>query len=220
MDLANIIFDLDGTLVDSLAGIEYSIDSALKERGYAQRTSDLRPLIGPPIRRILSQVSGEENPQELDCLEAVFRSSYDAEGWKKTVLMRGAEQAIREAACCGRRMFLFTNKPQGATSQIVGWLGIANYFSRVICRDSGVPPYSSKADMLRLLISRDGVAAATSIVVGDTMEDFKAASEVGMAAAILTTGYGNFTDAALPTLNLFSSLNELGSVLAAVGGVT
>ena len=220
MDLANIIFDLDGTLVDSLVGIEHSVDSALTERGYAQRTSDLRPLIGPPIRRILSQVSGEESPQELDCLEAAFRSSYDSEGWKKTVLMRGAGQALQEAVCCGRRVFLFTNKPQGATRQIVGWLGIANYFSRVLCPDSEMPSCSSKTEMLRRLMSRDGVAAATSIVVGDTMEDFNASSEVGMPAAILTTGYGNRADAAPPALYRFDSLDELGSVLARVGGVT
>src|SRR5712691_1839851 len=148
MDLANIIFDLDGTLVDSLAGIEYSVDRAFEKRGYAPRTSDLRTLIGPPIRHILSEISGEERAQELDGLEAAFRESYDMEGWKKTVLMCGAEQALHEAAVGGYRMFLFTNKPRNATARIVDSFGLVTFFSRVLCRDSAMPPYSSKAEML------------------------------------------------------------------------
>ncbi len=219
MDLANIIFDLDGTLVDSLAGIEYSVDGALRQSGYSPISGSLRALIGPPIRRILSQVSGEENAQALDQLEAAFRTSYDTEGWKKTVLMRGAEQALRDAAVCGRRLFLFTNKPHGATVHIVDWFGIVNFFSRILCRDSVMPPYSSKAEMLRFLMSADGVSAATSIVVGDTVEDFEAAAEVGMPAAILATGYGSCIDAGSRSLYRFGSLGELGLVFARVGGV-
>ena len=60
MDLANVIFDLDGTLVDSLAGFEYSVDRAFEKRGYSRGTSDLRTLISPPIRDILREISGEE----------------------------------------------------------------------------------------------------------------------------------------------------------------
>jgi phosphoglycolate phosphatase-like HAD superfamily hydrolase len=68
------------------------------------------------------------------------------------------------------------------------------------------------------LVALDGVSAATSIVVGDTMEDFEAASEVGMPAAILATGYGRLPHVAPRSLYLFGTLNELGSIFARVGG--
>ena len=220
MDLANIIFDLDGTLVDSLAGIEYSVDHALAAKGYRARTTGLRPLIGPPIRHILSEISRETGAQALDGLEAAFRASYDAEGWKKTVLMSGAERALNEAATAGCRMFLVTNKPYGATTRIVEHFDIANYFERIVCRDSATPHYSSKAEMLRSLITQDGVSAETSLLVGDTREDFEAATEIGMAAAILASGYGSSTEgpADQPPYRI-RALDELGSVFRRLGGV-
>ena len=73
--------------------------------------------------------------------------------------------------------------------------------------------------MLRSLMSLDGVSAATSLVVGDTMEDFEAASEVGMPAAIVGGGYGRPGGVARPSLYLVGALDELGSVFAKVGGV-
>ena len=93
MDVANIIFDLDGTLVESIGGIEYSVDRAFERRGYSRRASGLRALIGPPVRHILSEISGEERAQEWEGPEAAFRES---EGRNKTVLMRGTEQALHE----------------------------------------------------------------------------------------------------------------------------
>jgi phosphoglycolate phosphatase len=220
MDLASIIFDLDGTLVDSLEGIEYSVDRALEAKGYPARTGGLRPLIGPPIRHILSEISNEKGAQALDKLEAAFRGSYDTEGWKKTVLMNGAGKALNETASARLRMFLVTNKPYSATTRIVDFLGIANFFERIVCRDSATPHYSSKAEMLRSLITQDGVLPENSIVVGDTREDFESAAKVGMAAAILASDYAVWTQAPphRPP-HLLRTLDELASVFARLGGM-
>jgi len=72
---------------------------------------------------------------------------------------------------------------------------------------------------LRSLMALDGVSAATSIVLGDTIEDFEAASESGTPAAILATGYGRLPQVApRSSLYLFETLDELGSMFARVGG--
>src|SRR4026208_202336 len=99
----NFIFDLDGTLVDSLPGIEYAVDAVLS-RSRRRRTQDLRTLIGPPIRSILQSLTnaGED---ELNDLERGFRRSYDAVGWRKTLCYAGVCDTLRFLHAQGKRLF-------------------------------------------------------------------------------------------------------------------
>jgi phosphoglycolate phosphatase len=92
------IFDLDGTLIDSLPGIAWSVGEALALCGLRPLTADLKPLIGPPIRSILAAVTGLGDAPSLDRLERAFRASYDAEGWRKTTCYRGRAGYAPEAA--------------------------------------------------------------------------------------------------------------------------
>jgi phosphoglycolate phosphatase len=81
MGLQAALFDLDGTLVDSLPGIAFSVDAAIAESGLPVRRTDLRPLIGPPIREIFRQLLPQADALHLSSLEAAFRTSYDTGGW-------------------------------------------------------------------------------------------------------------------------------------------
>lgn len=189
MHLQDLIFDLDGTLVDSVAGIEYSVDCALAECGFAARGRGLRSLIGPPIRRILCAVADESDRSALDALESAFRRSYDSEGWKKTMLQKGAKETLEWLVASGRRAFVFTNKPLLPTSHILDRMQSRHFFSDVVCRDSTTPPYEQKADMLRAILEGNGLSARGSMVVGDTNEDVTAAMAAGIRVA-LVPGYG------------------------------
>lgn len=219
MGLKNVIFDLDGTLVDSLPGIEHSVDCALRERSYPSRTCELRPLIGPPIRNILKMVTGETDPEALDALETAFRVVYDSEGWTKTVLQPGATETLGWIAQSGARIYVVTNKPRRPAASITERLGLPALVSEMVSPDCASPPYRSKAEMIQRLMLGDDVHAGNSLVVGDTREDLDAAREVGMAAVIVTTGYGRFTEAvdAEPCRKI-QALGELKSVIADTGG--
>jgi len=214
MPLKNVIFDLDGTLVDSLPGIEYAVDFALRDGNYPARTCELRPLIGPPIRTILATVSGETDAAALDALEAAFRVTYDSEGWTKTVLQPEAQETLRWIAGSGGSIFVVTNKPRRPAASIIERLELR--FSEMISPDSANPPYRSKAEMIQRLMRADNVRPGNSLVVGDTHEDLEAAREVGMAAVIVTTGYGRFEGG--ERCRRIQALGELKSVIADTGG--
>jgi phosphoglycolate phosphatase len=209
--MRNIFFDLDGTLVDSLPGIEYSVDSALRELRL-ERGVPLRPLIGPPIRTILKMVAVGATADQLDRLEAAFRAVYDSIGWRKTMLHAGAAQALAQLRQAGFRLFLVTNKPLDATNKILSWLGLKPHFEDVVARDSAVPVFRSKAQMLCRLLAEYSLDARECLMVGDTMEDYRAAVESGVKAAIMTHGYGTREEPNQAECRLLNDFSELTSL--------
>src|ERR1700753_2531652 len=93
-----IFFDLDGTLLDSLPGIAFSIEQAFATCGLPMQALDLGAAIGPPIRTILALAASEATDSDLNLLERAFRRSYDSEGWKKTLLFPGSSSTLHEAS--------------------------------------------------------------------------------------------------------------------------
>ncbi len=212
MQTRTVLFDLDGTLIDSLPGIEFSVDRSLAECGLPQRSLELRPLIGPPIRSIFSQLVPDADEQDLSRLEQAFRFSYDSTGWLKTVVAENALDTMRAFHNAGLQLFVVTNKPSGATRQILEWLGIWELFVDVLCRNSRTPPFESKSAMLRHLLDVHQLEPGECLYVGDTAEDYRAATEVHMPVAIVSYGYG-VTNAAYPECIHLDNLRELLTIV-------
>ena len=220
MRCENVFFDLDGTLVDSLAGIEFSVAQALVECGYAARALNLRPLIGPPIRSILRTVSGETEDARLDALERAFRVSYDSSGWEKTVLYGGAKEALNELRNSGARLFLVTNKPRLPAERVLGRLGLRAAFTDWVSPDSASPVFASKAEMVRFVMRRHGLNAEYSLLVGDSIEDCEAGAEAGIPVIVVTHGYGDLSARkSTRSAARIRRLEELISVLDDIGAI-
>jgi phosphoglycolate phosphatase len=194
----NVIFDLDGTLVDSLPGIQWSVEAAMKECGVSRLCPNLKLLIGPPVRTILAVAAATNESVELDRLEQAFRKIYDVAGWRRTLCQPDTRTMLDRLQLAGCVLWIATNKPAHATHLILPELAIAHYFSDIVCRDSRTPPFSSKAEMLRDLLLRQSLSRDAGIFVGDTMEDCEAASAAGLACAVVPHGYGKGMDGRLP----------------------
>ena len=186
----HVIFDLDGTLLDSLPGIEWSVEAALSSCGLPPLSRDLKPLIGPPIRSILSTVSGVWEQKRLVKLEEAFRSSYDSAGWRKTRCQEGAADLLGQLLTGGIDLWVVTNKPARVTHKILHELKLASFFQEAACRDSRIPPLHSKAEMLGDLLQRRALRPPACLMVGDTLEDYDAAVAAGIDYAIVPHGYG------------------------------
>ena len=134
-----ILFDLDGTLLDSLPGIEYSVLAALKSCNLPPPQTSIRELIGPPIRTILSSAARTAEVSALDALEKAFRASYDSDGWLKTPCFPGADEVLRIMSEQNYRLFVVSNKPKHIAMKILEQNDIVNRFEMIVTRDSRSP---------------------------------------------------------------------------------
>jgi phosphoglycolate phosphatase len=187
----NLLFDLDGTLLDSLPGIQYSAAEAFRACAIPMGKAEMRTLIGPPIDIILGQMAARKlTADELDALVRAFRWSYDCEGWRMTPHYVGAAAMLARLAEQNRRLFVVSNKPRHISVRILEAEGTLGYFTEVATRDSRVPPYENKLEMMQGVIERWRLEPEDCLMVGDTMEDAEAASHTGMRFCLMTHGYG------------------------------
>lgn len=197
MRVRSWFFDFDGTLVDSLPGISFSINEAFDACGLAAPTSNLRSMIGPSVRTILSRLSENVTGVDIDKLEFAFRKSYDSEGWSRSPAFPQVLETMQSLASTGAKLFIFTNKPLKVTMKITRQLGIEGLLQEVLCRDSSSPPYASKSEMLRYLIDRHQVHSTSSAVVGDSREDRDAARANNQTFFFASYGYGELLESEL-----------------------
>jgi phosphoglycolate phosphatase len=209
----SFIFDLDGTLVDSLPGIAMALRHALRSSDVAVTPEMVRKSIGPPVREMLKQMAASASDEEILLAERDFRSIYESEGWRRTYLFSSTRETLQTLYALGARLFLFTNKPQSAATRIVDELGIGRFFVDRLSRDSRRPPFANKGEMLRQLIAKHNLAASDCIVVGDSREDLNAARERGCRFVFARYGYGQFGLEDGPVLAEIDNLNELLALL-------
>jgi len=205
-----LLFDLDGTLLDSLPGIAFSVREASRKVGLPEPKINLRSLLGPPIRIILSQAVGTHDPALVDQLEQAFRTSYDTEGWRKTSCFDGVQDTLVMMKAGGHRLFVVSNKPRPISLKILGREGLLPLFERIYTRDSRTPACTTQ-EMLHELLSEYGVSASDCLMVGDTMEDAAAAAAVGIGFVYMTHGYGELAQS--PSIPIAYKLDSFSQFL-------
>jgi phosphoglycolate phosphatase len=210
-----LLFDLDGTLLDSLPGIRHSAEAAFKACGLAMGEVEMRPLIGPPIRTILARMAAKQpDEQDLDDLVQAFRWSYDTEGWRMTPHYAGAAELLREMRARGRRLFVVSNKPRHIAVRILEAGGTLRLFAEIVTVDSREPRYADKQEMLGYLLRKWELRPGECLMIGDTTEDALAASAVGIEFCLMTHGYGDVpAGSAIPVAFRIDHFSQLMPVL-------
>ena len=187
-----VIFDLDGTLIDSSPSILKCFGRIINDAGL----QPLRPLsdsvIGPPLRQNLINLTGETDSALLDHLVDSFKACYDTEGYKATRVYDGIVPMLAHLTKCGIPMAIATNKRRIPTLKIIEHLGWNRYFESIGTLDTPVPPHTDKAALIRFLLTEIGVTAEKSLYVGDKWEDGVAADANDMAFCAAGWGYGEW----------------------------
>ena len=211
-DVRVLIFDLDGTLIDSGADLALSVNATLKETGRAPLHNDrIFGYVGQGAARLIEQALGPGATRE-ECEQglAFFLSYYRAHMLDNTVTYPGVREGL--AALDGMPMAVLTNKPVRFSRQILEGLGLASYFRYIYGGNSFESKKPNPAGMGVLL--RDfGAAPKQAMLVGDSEVDVQTARNAGTWCCCVTYGLGADQLEKSPPDLLVNSLTELAAHL-------
>lgn len=186
----SVLFDFDGTLIDSAPGILASFDAALQRTGIAPAVPLAASLIGPPLPLTAATLVGRDDPAAVAALIAAFRHDYDEAGYRATAVYEGVPQLLDGLAAAGIALRIVTNKRITPTRRILEHLGWTARFAGVHALDATQPPAPDKPAMVAEVLRSADLPSARTWMVGDSAEDRRAAETNGLRFFAAVWGYG------------------------------
>ncbi len=208
-----VFFDLDGTILDTLPDIAFSLNEALSAYGYPACTlAQVRTFVGDGAAKLVQRAlpAGAEN---ADAVYAEFCKIYGASSHARTQPYGGMRELLEGLKGRGVKLAVVTNKPQGAarTSVAKFYPGIFDY----VGGDSGNFPCKPDPALARYCALTLRVAVGECVFVGDGEADVLTAKNAGMGCVSALWGYRTRGQLAAAGANAFaSSPEELGKILA------
>lgn len=185
-----VIFDLDGTLVDSAPDIVAAANAALAALGREALTAErIRSFVGNGVVKLMERcldATGGAGEDETQAAHEQFRRSYEADATTLTRPYDGAPEMLGRLTDAGFALGICTNKLAGLTEIILGELGLRSYFGVVLGGDS--LPWM-KPDPAPLLAAAAALGGGPALFVGDSEADEAAAANAGMPFLFFTGGY-------------------------------
>lgn len=181
-----LIFDLDGTLADTLDDIHASMGVAMRAARLEAPSRDrVRASVGGGVSLLVERLVDDEarRPTVL----AAFREHYGAHLVVRTRLYPGVHDLL--ARLDGRPMAVASNKPEAMTRHLLDLLDARRFFAVVLGGDS-LPVKKPDPQVVRIALERLGAAAEHALVIGDSRYDIEAARGAGVRVCAVTWGFG------------------------------
>lgn len=187
-----IVFDLDGTLIDSLPDLAAAVNIMLDEQGLAALPDDdIKPMIGDGagmlVRRAFDARGGLPSPDVAPYL-ARFLALYEPRSAELTRPWQGVPETLAALKARGLKLGVCTNKPTKATHDILRILHLSDYFDVVVGGDD-VPAIKPDPAHVHAVLDRLGVLPSAAVMVGDSINDVLAGKGAGLAVVAMSFGY-------------------------------
>jgi phosphoglycolate phosphatase len=190
----HIIFDLDGTLVDSAPAILQSFGTAFAESGITPARAIAETMIGPPLTETLQALSGSHEPALIARLADAFKACYDTAAYKATTAYEGIDTLLADLVADGLSLSIATNKRIHPTRLLLEHLGWDSHFTHVYALDLFSPRLPDKATMIGRLLQDQSIPRDSAIYIGDRSEDGESADANGLPFIAVTWGYGSLDE--------------------------
>ncbi len=181
------IFDLDGTVIDSMQDMLICMKAAYEKQGIY----DAKPAkkhIGPALPECLRNITPKANPKLLESVADNYRGVYDKSTYPNTSLYPDIKELFLGLKAKKIPAYLVTNKRLAPTLRILKQKGL-KMFKAVISPDIQQGRSLSKAEMLALLLKKEGLNPESAVYIGDSVPDIKSARVNGIRTIAVTYGY-------------------------------
>lgn len=191
MKHTTILFDLDGTITDSGAGVMHGMEIVLAHYGLPiPDRQALRVIVGPPLRD--SFIRFGVKPEDTEEALVIYRKFYVVDGWLENYVYPGMAELLQTLKENGCKVYVATSKPEHMAVHVLEHFGLAQYFDK-ICGASTDSTRDSKSEVIRYLL--DQIEADESIImVGDTHYDVEGAAAFQIPTIGVDWGYGEAED--------------------------
>ena len=184
-----MVFDLDGTLVDTLPDIQAAANQLLAEHGYESLgIEEIRQCVGNGAGALVERIVPEQG-EALAAAKRRYLLLYAQFQTSSVSLYPGAFEALTLFHENNVSMAVLTNKPQAAADAVLAHLGIQDYFSHCIGGGGGVPLKPDPAGFIRIADDWKLLPDAV-LMVGDSDVDIQTACNAGAPCAFFTDRYG------------------------------
>lgn len=191
---SHVIFDLDGTLVESLPGIAKALNHALtsnKLQSYSE--PEVRSFIGNGSYNLCEQAVAKDDTALIEAVHADFIEHYGA-NWKAgTTVFDGIHELIQDLQKLGFKLSVLSNKPHEFTTEICQHLFPTQPFSCVLGQRDGIEKKPNPSGVHELLCEL-GQSNNNSILIGDSKVDIFTARNAGIHSIAVTWGYEDLAD--------------------------
>lgn len=211
-----VVFDLDGTLVDTGPDLTAALNHVLGSFGRAAvPEATVKDMVGHGARKLLERglaATGEMTPALIDAGFPIFIDYYRANICVHSRPYPGVERALDALAAAGVTVAVCTNKPQGLTELLLAALGWTERFAAVVGADA-VPERKPHPDHLLTTIARAGGDAAATVYVGDSITDVDTAKAARVPVIAVSFG---FPDRPVESLGADAVIDHYDELLAAI----
>ena len=183
-----VLFDVDGTLIDSAPGILNTLEEVFARMGVDTTGVNLRRYLGPPLRRSFGEHFTD--PAKIEEATGLYRVSYAAKGSHECTAYPGAAEMLRRLKKAGYLLCTATSKPTQVVTPILEEKGLAPLFD-FIGGASMDESRDTKTDVVRHVLSQPMLQGKRVLMVGDRSDDMRGAADCGLDAAGALYGYGS-----------------------------
>lgn len=184
-----ILFDLDGTIIDSAESILSSFDKVFQKYEISPLKKLDKHIIGPPLNETFINLIEKPSDKLINSMVEDFKFFYDQEDYKLSRLFPEILECLKLLKNQKKILIIITNKRKAPTKKIIELLNLDEFFNSSYSLDSFNPKMKSKSNVIKEVLSLERIDKKKAIYVGDRIEDGEASNKNNIEFIMVPWGY-------------------------------
>jgi phosphoglycolate phosphatase len=184
-----ILFDLDGTIIDSAESILSSFDKVFQKHKISPLKKIDKHIIGPPLIETFINLIEKPTDKLINSMVEDFKFFYDEEDYKLSRLFPGILECLKSLKNQKKTLIIITNKRKAPTKKIIELFNLDEFFKSSYSLDSFNPKMKSKSNVIKNVLTLECIDPKKAIYVGDRIEDGEASNKNNIEFIMVPWGY-------------------------------